>query len=246
MPSRKNCRQTDQAWVRAWRRLVADPRTLLLAVLGTILLVLGVVLQVASLGTTLVVLGVAVITLGVLVPTISEAELGASGLKFKNVLLSMDETFRPFAVAQKDDLQRFALLMCGDRRQAAALTKRALSKTYTVWGDLPEEQRGFFALCTLVHLAIGTTYLHLEAKKAQATDHAAPARPQHEADEALNLLSHLSPSSRAAILLRHYQDLGEDEIAAILDRPVDLVRSNIHDAAAQLDRLMPPAGMLSL
>lgn len=64
--------------------------------------------------------------------------------------------------------------------------------------------------------------------------------PDHEAvvDAGLDverLLAALPEAQRAVVVLRHFHDLGEDEVAAILSIPRGTVKSRLHNA---MDRLM--------
>ena len=58
-------------------------------------------------------------------------------------------------------------------------------------------------------------------------------------DEALRVataLSVLSPIRRAVVLLRFYEDMPEAEIARLLDRPLNTIKSDLRRA---LERLRP-------
>ena len=48
------------------------------------------------------------------------------------------------------------------------------------------------------------------------------------------LLAALPETHRAVVVLRHFHDLGEDEVAAILDIPRGTVKSRLHHAMARL------------
>jgi RNA polymerase sigma-70 factor (ECF subfamily) len=55
--------------------------------------------------------------------------------------------------------------------------------------------------------------------------------------DAARLLAALPEAQRAVVLLRYYHDLGEDEVAAILDCPRGTVKSRLHHAMARLIQL---------
>lgn len=59
------------------------------------------------------------------------------------------------------------------------------------------------------------------------------ARVQAGLDVA-RLLAALPEAQRAVVVLRHFHDLGEDEVAAILDVPRGTVKSRLHHAMAKL------------
>ena len=52
--------------------------------------------------------------------------------------------------------------------------------------------------------------------------------------DARRLLAALPEAQRAVVILRHFHDLGEDEVAAILDIPRGTVKSRLHHAMAKL------------
>ncbi len=54
------------------------------------------------------------------------------------------------------------------------------------------------------------------------------------------LLAALPEPQRAVVVLRHFHDLGEDDIAAILDVPRGTVKSRLHTAMARLATLARP------
>jgi RNA polymerase sigma-70 factor, ECF subfamily len=55
--------------------------------------------------------------------------------------------------------------------------------------------------------------------------------------DASRLLAALPEAQRAAVLLRYYHDLPEEEVAAILDCPRGTVKSRLHHAMATLQSL---------
>src|SRR5690242_10992942 len=61
-------------------------------------------------------------------------------------------------------------------------------------------------------------------------DGVAPDAASGAAVDAQRLLAALPEAQRAAVLLRYYHDLPEDEVAAILDVPRGTVKSRLHTA----------------
>jgi RNA polymerase sigma-70 factor (ECF subfamily) len=61
------------------------------------------------------------------------------------------------------------------------------------------------------------------------------SNPGELPDEAfLSLLDHVSPASRAVLLLRYQHDLSLDEIAAVLEIPVGTAKSRLHYGVSTL------------
>ena len=72
-----------------------------------------------------------------------------------------------------------------------------------------------------------------------ATDELGSASLEHSdaALDAAQLLARLPAAQREVIVLRYYQDLSEDDVAAILDIPKGTVKSRMHQAIARLTAL---------
>jgi RNA polymerase sigma factor (sigma-70 family) len=70
-----------------------------------------------------------------------------------------------------------------------------------------------------------------EAVRLAASD---PRVPIDAGLDARRLLAALPEAQRAVVILRHLHDLGEDEVAAILDIPRGTVKSRLHHAMAKL------------
>lgn len=76
---------------------------------------------------------------------------------------------------------------------------------------------------------------------AAAAETATPPRDLERAEARLDagrLLAELTEPQREVVLLRYYQDLSEDETAAILACPVGTVKSRLHTALARLAALV--------
>lgn len=56
--------------------------------------------------------------------------------------------------------------------------------------------------------------------------------------DAAHLLAGLPAAQREVVVLRYYQDLSEDEVAAILDIPKGTVKSRMHQAIARMAALV--------
>jgi RNA polymerase sigma factor (sigma-70 family) len=61
-----------------------------------------------------------------------------------------------------------------------------------------------------------------------------------QADELFDVLAELPARMRAALVLRYYEDLPEDDIAALLGCAPGTVRSLIHRALARLRLVIEP------
>ena len=83
---------------------------------------------------------------------------------------------------------------------------------------------------------------HWGAPQAGVPSHAPNV---HEAIRVTEALSELSPMRRATVLLRYYEDMSDEQIAELLDRPLGTVKSDIRRSLKQLKPLLDePAGDL--
>ena len=150
-----------------------------------------------------------------------------------------DSEFRSFYLTQAPRLRRLGVFMTGDSERAADLAQEALMRAYRKWPRIRNEDPGPYVRATLVNLCRNESRRRMvEFRKPPE-----PARdvPSSEpgVDEALRVaeaLKVLSPIRRATLLLRYYEDMPEAEIARILDRPLNTVKSDIRRA---LERLRP-------
>jgi RNA polymerase sigma-70 factor (sigma-E family) len=152
-----------------------------------------------------------------------------------------DHEFRGFYFAQAPRLRRLALLLCGSPSGAEDLTQEALLRAYRAWGRIRNEDPGPYVRRTLVNLHRNDMRRRmLEIRKRPEPVLDSPSH-DHDIEQALHVakaLSHLSPVRRATVILRFYEDLPEKEIAALLDRPLGTVKSDLHRALATLRPLL--------
>jgi hypothetical protein len=216
---------------RAWFSAVIEPRSIFLGAIGVLLFMAGVFI----LDTPVLIMGVAVLVLGVVLPVASDVEIGPQGIQFKTRTRAKDAEFRPFVLAEQESLQRCAVLLGSPESGAPDIVKEALARSYVHWSVTPEEERWMFALCTLVHIVLGMRTLGLaEPQQEEHADHIMGG----EELRILHVLRMLEPQARAVVVLRHYEDQDESQIARILERPVDEVQSDLHRAEGEIRGLL--------
>ena len=148
-----------------------------------------------------------------------------------------DDEFRAFYMSQSARLKAIALLMTGDRARAEELAQEALLRAYRAWPRIRRQDPGPYVRTALVNLCRNDYRRRLLERKDRQQ---APAiEPSRDAmvDEALRLaeaLRVLPPIRKAVIVLRYYEDLPEAEIARILDRPLNTIKSDIRRALEAL------------
>lgn len=217
---------------RAWFSAVKEPRSVFLGLIGVLLFVAGVFLFPH---TPIFIMGVAVLVLGVVLPVASDVEIGPQGIQFKTRTRAKDAEFRPFVLAEQESLQRCAVLLGIPESGAPDIVKEALARSYVHWSVTPEEERWMFVLCTLVHVVLGMRTLGLvQAQQNQRATHIM----RGEELRILQVLGMLETQARAVVVLRHYEDQDESQIARILERPVDEVQSDLHRAEEEIRSLV--------
>jgi RNA polymerase sigma-70 factor (sigma-E family) len=149
-----------------------------------------------------------------------------------------DEEFVEFVRAQSRRLTHAAYLLVGDRHLAEDAAQTALVRTYAAWARVRREDAYAYARSVLVnHL----TDRWRRPLREYSTDQV-PERPTtHDLAERvtgrrwlMQALAVLTPRERAVIVLRHYFDLPEAEVADELDINIGTVKSMNSRALAKL------------
>lgn len=153
-----------------------------------------------------------------------------------------DAEFRDFYLAEAPRLNRLAIMMTGDPERAAELSQDALLKVYTKWPRIRNEDPGPYARTILVNLC-RSAYRRkmLEMRKTPVSAGYIPDQ-SNRIDDSLRVataLSALSPIRKAVVLLRFYEDMSEQQIAQVLDRPINTIKSDLRRA---LETLRPIFG----
>ena len=125
--------------------------------------------------------------------------------------------------------------LCGDRQLAEDLLQTALAQAWRHWGRITTSHEGF------VRRILVNTYVSWWRRKwtgERPSEHL-PEPPEGTTDRAQDLdlwvaVQHLPRRQRAVIVLRYYEDLPDQEIAAILGCAAGTVRSQAHRALATL------------
>ena len=151
-----------------------------------------------------------------------------------------DDAFSAFFAVEQQPLQRFATFMCGDRDLAADLAQEALARTYAAWARTRDPAA--YARRIVVN-AVRDQRRKAVVRRLRPVDEPASTSESRETAtleklSVAEMLQKLSPSRRAVVVLRFYEDMTEPQIAALLERPLGTVKSDLHRA---LDSLRPLA-----
>ncbi len=162
---------------------------------------------------------------------------------------SRDEEFPAFFAGESARLERFATMLVGDPFEGAELAQEALARVYARWGRLREGAAGAYARQIVLNLVRSA---HRSKKLRALKPIPGWARgggdnvdgPEGRIGTSMKIvdaLNKLSPTRRATVILRFYEDMSEHEIAHVLDRPLGTVKSDIHRALRQLRPLLEEA-----
>jgi RNA polymerase sigma-70 factor (sigma-E family) len=140
-------------------------------------------------------------------------------------------------------LVRFAHLVAHDPAVAEDIVQEAFVKLYGAWGRLRDPARApAYLRSTVVNLARGRARHHgvtLRRRPPAAGDAASAeegALRREEADAVLVALRALPTRQRECLVLRHYLDQTESEIATTLGISVGSVRTHVRRGMETLER----------
>jgi RNA polymerase sigma-70 factor (sigma-E family) len=154
-------------------------------------------------------------------------------------------TYDEFAAARLQGLLRYAVMLTGDPHTAQDLVQETMVRVQMKWHrvgrtDVPEiyvkrmltnayidHRRGPW----LRRVLLRGEPAAIERLQPAVAD---PADQAVERDRVWQLLATMPPRQRAALVLRFYEDLGDAEIAEVLDCAVGTVRANISRGLATL------------
>ena len=128
-----------------------------------------------------------------------------------------------------DPMVRLAYLMVGDRAVAEELVQDAFVAVHRSWARALQPS-AYLRTCVVNGCRSWGRRRSLEVLRRPAP----PDPSTMVADELWDVLETLPPRQRAAIVLRFYEDLPDDEIAALLVCRVPTVRTAIFRGLAKL------------
>jgi RNA polymerase sigma-70 factor (sigma-E family) len=152
-----------------------------------------------------------------------------------------DREFSVFFAAEAERLRRLAFFLTGDVDRAGDLAQDALAATYRRWSKIHGEDPGPYARRALVNLCRNAKRRRFVERRYAASIREGSMSHEGRIEETLRIveaLRVLSPTQRAAVVLRYYEDLTETDIARVLDRPINTVKSDLSRALAKLRPLL--------
>lgn len=145
----------------------------------------------------------------------------------------MDDEFTEYVRGRSSALLRTAVfLSAGDRHAAEDLLQTALERVYLAWRRIRNPgARDAYVRTTMVRLAIRRRRFFWTAIEEPYSDYMVGALSDGTDDVMARLdlwayLSKLSDRQRAVVVLRYYEDLSEEQIAATLGCSPGTVKSH--------------------
>lgn len=157
-------------------------------------------------------------------------------------------TFEEFISARLGALLRYATVLTWDPHLAEDITQEVLVRAQARWArigglDAPEQYVKRMVLNEFLSWRRRRSARQVPLS-AEALDGLVPIAPDttadwDERDAAMRLIATLPPKQRAAIALRFYEDLTDEQIAEQLGCRTGTVRSHISRALATLRAALP-------
>lgn len=168
---------------------------------------------------------------------------GAVADEVAPVAVDRDRQFTEFVRHHQADLLRTAWLLCGDRHQAEELVQQALVRTYSRWAHVRQRDPLGYTRRVLANLRVDHWRRRRREVLVPPDDVAPDSTPLHgrasadrtgDRDQLVRALATLTPRQRRVVVLRHFLDLSEAEVAEDLGVSTGTVKSTASRAMAAL------------
>lgn len=134
-------------------------------------------------------------------------------------------TFEEFCLARLPGLLRYAVMLTGERDQAADLVQDVLIKVHQRWRPIASTERPDLYVKRMVTNEFLSWHRRRRvATVALETDVALAGVPAEDSDDLWRRLATLPRQQRAVLVLRYYEGLSDLEIADVLDCSSGTVR----------------------
>lgn len=153
-----------------------------------------------------------------------------------------DTDFAQYVAARQSGLLRTAYLLTGDQHSAEDLVQTALAKLYLTWNRLAHVEN-LDAYLRRIMVNEHTSWWRRAWRRSETSVDEVPeqrSRPRDqmrdvgERDAMWSVVQTLPPRQRAAVVLRYYEDLSEQQTAEILGCSVGTVKSQTSRALATM------------
>jgi RNA polymerase sigma-70 factor (sigma-E family) len=154
-----------------------------------------------------------------------------------------DRDFASFFQAHAEGLRRFGVFLTGDPERGADAAQEAMARVYRKWGRIHSDDPNAYARRIVLNLVRGAHRRSLIANRHRQQEASVETQPSRsgQVDDWLEIsaaLRELPLMRRAVVVLRFYEDMSEQQISDLLDRPVGTVKSDIHRGLKKLRELL--------
>ena len=151
--------------------------------------------------------------------------------------------FEDFVSREQPALLRLAVLLAGDRGHAEDLVQTALLKSYRHWARITRAGDPT-AYVRRVLVTTHTSWRRRSSTTEQVVesfpDRADPVLPREDEEDLRTALRALPPRMRAAVVLRYYADLSEEQAAEAMGCSASTVNTQTARGLARLRSLLAP------
>lgn len=161
---------------------------------------------------------------------------------------ALDATFEGFVVARGAALVWLARGLLRDPHHAEDVVQEVLAKAHQRWASITRAGNPEPYVRKMIVNESVSFWRRACRREISFSQEELPAqvicdgtRTRAERDLLIQLLRRLPPRQRAVLVLRHFQDLPDEEIAAALDCSPATVRSQAHRGMAKLRELLQAA-----
>jgi RNA polymerase sigma factor (sigma-70 family) len=151
------------------------------------------------------------------------------------VVMREVETFEACYRRLWPGMVRLAHLVCGSEAVAEEVAQDAFLGLQQRWADVDAPEP--YVRSAVLNRARTASRRSGRERPGPLPERAVDLTP--ETDAVWGLLRRLPERQRAAVVLRYYEDLPDDEVAALLGCRPATVRSLIHRALARLEEVLP-------
>jgi RNA polymerase sigma-70 factor (sigma-E family) len=160
-----------------------------------------------------------------------------------------DDEFAEFAGASFHRLRRAAYLLTGNHQQAEDAAQTALVRTYASWSRVKRQDPYAYARRVLAN-HVTDQWRRPIRETARETLPDQPSRRDLADDVAeqrrlIGALGTLAPRERTVLVMRHYFDMSEKDVAAELGIAAGTVKSLTARALSKLRACLDPADLTS-
>ncbi|MCW3814395.1 SigE family RNA polymerase sigma factor [Micromonospora sp. DR5-3] len=156
-----------------------------------------------------------------------------------------DAAFAEYFAARSDAMRGTAYLLCGDWHRAEDLVQTAFTKLYLVWNRVSRhEVLDAYVRQILIRSFLDERRRGWWRRERVGGDEAERPAPPDSPEGRLVMLQALAavpPRQRAVLVLRYWEDLSVDEVAALLGCSPGTVKSQAARGLDTLRGLLEPA-----